>query len=334
MSIIEAFIEKAQLASKTIVLPEGQDPRVVIAANKAMENKVAKIIVLGTEEEIKKSCNDAGIENINFSVIDPAKSDKLTEYAEEFCEIRKKRKMTMDKALDIMKRRIFFGAMMCRKDDADGLVAGSIASTGDMLRAAFTVVGTSPGITTGSSSFIMDLKETSPAGDNVLLFADCAVNPDPTAEQLVDIGIASAQTYKALLGKQPKVAFLAFSTCGSANHQTLDKIKKAAKLAKEKISNENMDIIIDDSELQADSAIVPKVAASKCPQSPLKGAANVLVFPDLNSGNICYKLTQRLAGAGAYGPVLQGLAKPVNDLSRGCSSEDIYGLIAITSCQS
>ncbi len=333
MSIVETFIKKAQGLNKTIVLPEGQDPRVVMAASKAMKNDVAKIIVLGTEDEISSSCKEAGITEINFSVIDPAKSDKLIEYAEEFCELRKKRNVKMEKALEVMKSRIFFGAMMCRKGDADGLVAGSIASTGDMLRAAFTVVGTAPGINTGSSSFIMDLKEKSPAGDSVLLFADCAVNPDPTAEQLVDIGIASANTYRALMGKQPKVAFLAFSTYGSASHATLDKIKTAAKLAKEKIVNENMDILIDDSELQADSAIVPNVAASKCPNSPLNGAANVLVFPDLNSGNICYKLTQRLAGAGAYGPVLQGLSKPVNDLSRGCSSEDIYGLIAITACQ-
>ncbi len=333
MSIIEKFLEKAKSIGKTIVLPEGHDPRVVTAASKAIEAGIAKVIVLGTDEEIANSAKEAGVSEINFDVINPATSDLLAGYAEEFCEMRKKKGISLEQATETMKGRIFFGAMMCRKGDADGLVAGSIASTGDMLRAAFTVVGTAPGISTGSSSFIMDLATPSPAGDSVLLFADCAVNPDPTAEQLVDIAIASADTYRALVGEQPKVAFLAFSSYGSASHPSLNKIKEAAKLAEAKVKAENLDILIDANELQADSAIVPAVAASKCPTSPLEGKANVLVFPDLNSGNICYKITQRLAGAGAFGPVLQGLAKPVNDLSRGCSADDIYGLIAITACQ-
>ncbi|MCK5844705.1 MAG: phosphate acetyltransferase, partial [Victivallales bacterium] len=203
----------------------------------------------------------------------------------------------------------------------------------EMLRASFSVIGTAEGIKTGSSCFVMDLTSPSPAGDETLIFADCGVNPDPNAEQLVDIAFAAAATTKALLDTQPKIAFLGFSTKGSAQHETLDKIRDAANLAIAKVAETGADILID-GELQADSAIVPAVAAKKCADSPLKGSANVLIFPDLNSGNICYKLTERLAGAKAYGPILQGLAKPVNDLSRGCSFEDIYGVAVITVCQS
>lgn len=332
MSIIDKFIAKAQKVNKKIVLPEGQDPRVVIAANKIIENGIAEVIVLGTEEEIKASCSEAGI-TPKFEVINHETSDLLDSFAKEFCEIRKKKKFSMEKSIGYMKNRIFFGSMMCRLGKADGMVAGSIASTADMLRASFTVIGTAEGIKTGSSCFIMDLATPAPSGDKVLLFADCAVNPDPNAEQLVDIAMATSVTYRALLGDTPKVGFLAFSTNGSATHPSLEKIRNAAKLTKERAETEGADIIIDGKELQADTAIVPSVAASKYSNSPLEGEANVLIFPDLNSGNICYKLVQRLAGAGAYGPILQGLARPVNDLSRGCSVDDIYGVVAITVCQ-
>jgi len=333
MAIIDAFIKKAQQADGKIVLPEGQDPRVVTAANKITEENVAEVIVLGTPEEIADSCKEAGITEQKFTALDHTTSDLLTPYAEEFCEIRKKKNLSMEKSLTYMQNRIFFGAMMVKKGDADGMIAGSIASTGDMLRASFSVIGTAEGIKTGSSCFVMDLVNPSPAGDTTLVYADCAVNPDPNAEQLVDIAFATAQTTKALLGIQPKVAFLSFSTKNSAQHATLDKVKEATKLAKERIEATGADILLD-GELQADSAIVPGVAAKKCPDSPLKGSANIIVFPDLNSGNICYKLTERLAGAKAYGPILQGLAKPVNDLSRGCSADDIFGVAAITVCQS
>jgi phosphate acetyltransferase len=214
----------------------------------------------------------------------------------------------------------------------DGLVAGSIASTPDMLRASFNCIGTAPGIAIASSCFVMDLQTPTPGGDRVLLYADCGVNPNPTAEQLVDIAYATALTYKSLLGKQPKVAFLSFSTHGSAKHEILEKIVEATARFKAKIAAENLDIIAD-GELQGDAALVPKVAASKAPDSAVRGDANVLIFPDLNAGNIAYKLTERLAGAGAYGPILQGLARPVNDLSRGCKAEDIYAVAAITVCQ-
>ncbi len=333
MPIIDTFIKKARQADQTIVLPEGHDPRVVIAANKIITENIAKVIVIGTEEEIAASCETANISERKFEQIDHRTSNLLTSFGEEFCEIRKKKNMDTEKALLYMQDRIFFGAMMVRKGEADGMVAGSIASTADMLRASFMVIGTAEGIKTGSSCFVMDLSSPSPAGENVLIYADCAVNPDPDADQLSDIAISTAKTCESLLGVQAKIAFLSFATKGSADHKLLDKVVEATTITKQRIADNNLDILLD-GELQADSAIVPGVAAKKCPESPLKGAANILVFPDLNAGNICYKLTERLAGAKAYGPILQGLKKPLNDLSRGCSPEDIYGVAAITVCQS
>lgn len=333
MPVLDAFITKAKATPKNIVLPEGQDPRVVKAANDLMVNSVvAKAIVLGSSDEIGAACKEAGITSPQFESLDFKNSDQFQTYVEQFAEIRKKKGITLDQAREAVSNRIFFGSLMTRNGAADGLVAGSIAATSDMLRAAFNCIGTSPGIKIASSCFIMDLKTPAPAGDSVLLFADCGVNPDPDADQLVDIATSTAKTCRQLLDIQPKVAFLSFSTGGSAKHPSLDKIVEASDKFKAKIKSENLDILTD-GELQADAAIVPKVAAQKAPQSPLEGAANVLIFPDLNAGNIAYKLTQRLAGAGAYGPILQGLNKPLNDLSRGCSAEDIYAVAAITACQ-
>lgn len=334
MSVIDSIKAKAKSSTKKLVLPEGQDPRVVSAANKIIDEGIAEVIVLGTEEEIAESMNKAGESEKKFSVIDPASNDYLEDFAKEFAESRraKGKDITDEKALESMKNRLYFANMLTKKGIVDGLVAGSIATTGDMLRASFTVIGTAEGIKTGSSFFLMDLKTPAPAGDNMLVYSDCGVNPDPNAEQLMDIAIASADNYRKLSGKQPKVAFLSFSSNGSASHPAIDKVAEAARLTKERVEKEGLDIIID-GELQADAAIVPAVATSKVPNSPLKGEANVLIFPDLNAGNIAYKLTQYLAGAGAYGPILQGLAKPVNDLSRGCSVEDIVGVAAITVCQ-
>ena len=334
MSAIEKFAERARTVSRTIVLPEGQDPRVVKAANMAVEKKVVgKIIVLGTEEEISKACADAGIAERKFECLDYMKSPLFEDFAQELYEMRKAKGLEIEKARKMMSSRIYFGAMMCRRKMVDGLVAGSIASTADMLRAAFHCIGTAPGIKSASSCFVMDLATPAPAGDEVLVFADCGVNPNPDADQLVDIAMATSKSYRSLLGKTPRVAFLSFSTHGSADHDVLVKIREAAAKFAAKVEAEKLDIVCD-GELQADAAIVPKVAAAKAPGSPVAGSANVLIFPDLNCGNICYKLVQRLAKAEAYGPVLQGLAKPLNDLSRGCSAEDIYGEIVITVCQS
>ena len=334
MSAIEIFAERARSVSRTIVLPEGQDPRVVIAANKAIENKVAaKIIVLGTPAEIDAACADAKITDRKFEALDYMASPLLQEFADEMYEMRKAKGVTPEKALKMVSSRIYFGAMMCRRKLADGLVAGSIASTADMLRAAFHCIGTAPGIKSASSTFVMDLATPTPAGDDVILFADCGVNPNPDADQLVDIALATSNTYRALLGKQPKVAFLSFSTKGSAENELLVKVTEAANKFAAKVAEEKLDILCD-GELQADAALVPSVAAAKAPNSPIAGAANILIFPDLNAGNIAYKLVQRLGQAQAYGPVLQGLAQPLNDLSRGCSADDIYGEIVITVCQS
>ncbi|MCQ2379819.1 MAG: phosphate acetyltransferase [Victivallaceae bacterium] len=334
MSAIEKFADRARSVGRTIILPEGQDYRVVLAANKAIDEKVVKkIIVLGTEKEISEACAKAGIAERKFECLDYMASPLLKEFADEMYEMRKAKGVTPEKALAMVSSRIYFGAMMCRRGLGDGLVAGSIASTADMLRAAFHCIGTAPGIKSASSTFVMDLATPSPAGDDVLLFADCGVNPNPDANQLVDIAMATSATYRALLGGTPKVAFLSFSTKGSASNDILVKITEAAKMFAEKVAAEKLDIVCD-GELQADAALVPSVAAAKAPGSPVAGAANVLIFPDLNAGNIAYKLVQRLGHAQAYGPVLQGLAKPLNDLSRGCSADDIYGEIVITVCQS
>ena len=334
MSAIEKFAERARSVARTIVLPEGQDPRVVVAANKAMDEKVcAKVVVLGTEAEIAEACAKAGVTERKFEALDYMASPLLQEYANQLYEKRKAKGLELEKAVKMMSNRIYFGAMMCKNGAADGLVAGSIASTADMLRAAFHCIGTAPGIKSASSTFVMDLAEPTESGDDVLLFSDCGVIPNPDANQLVDIAMATAKTYRSLLGKTPKVAFLSFSTKGSAEDDLLIKIREASNEFARRVADEKLDILCD-GELQADAAIVPSVGAAKAPGSAVAGQANVLIFPDLNAGHICYKLVQRLGKAQAYGPVLQGLAMPLNDLSRGCSADDIYGEIVITVCQS
>ncbi len=332
MSTIEKCIEKARKNIKKIVLAEGNDPRVLKAADIIARQKFAEVTVLGTAQEIADSCKAAGVTVSGFKTLDHLKSPLLEPFAAEFCEMRKKKGMTMDKALEFMRNRLFFGNMMVRKGEADGMVAGSIASTPDMLRAAFTVIGTAPGLKTGSSCFVMDLAKPAPNGETTLLYADCGVNPNPTAEELSDIALATATSYKAMVGKQPRIAFLSFSTAGSAQHELVDKVVKSLEITKRRVKELGLDIVVD-GELQADAALVPAVGAKKCPKSAIKGDANILIFPDLQAGNIAYKLTERLAGAAAYGPILQGLAKPINDLSRGCSAEDIAGVAAITACQ-
>lgn len=331
MDLLRQIANKTKGSGRTIVLPEGQDPRVIKAANLSVQENVAKIIVLGTEEEISFSENAAGMKLApEVTVINHTTDPLLEELAEAFYEKRKAKGMTLDEARETLKtKRIYFGAMMLAVAKADGLVAGSIASTGDMLRAAFQCVGMAPGIKLASSVFLMELRNPTISGDTVLAFADCAVNPCPTAEQLVDIALATARTYRALVGKQPRIAFLSFSSKGSAKHELVDKVATAARMAKERFEELGLDAVVD-GEIQADAAIIPAIALQKNPGGAIKGDANVLIFPDLQSGNICYKLVQRLAGANALGPVVQGVAKPINDLSRGCSAEDIFANVCFT----
>ena len=271
MQAIKSFVAKARTNPKKLVLPEGQDPRVVAAANRIIADRVAaEVIVLGTEAEISESCRQAGIRERAFLTLDHLAADNFESLATQFAEIRKKKGITLEQASAAISDRVFFGSLMTRNGITDGLVAGSIASTPDMLRAAFNCIGTAPGINIASSCFVMDLATPAPAGDSVLLYADCGVNPDPTAEQLVDIALATAQTYRSLVGTQPKVAFLSFSTAGSATHPALEKITAAASLMKMRIKNEKLDIVAE-GELQADAALVPTVAKSKAPHSAIVG---------------------------------------------------------------
>ncbi|MFU8781165.1 MAG: phosphate acetyltransferase [Kiritimatiellia bacterium] len=333
MNALARFFEIARANPRRLVLPEGQDPRVVSAANKVIEQGLAaQVIVLGTPEELDAACGKAGITERHFTALSHVNATDFNDMADVYYEIRSHKGCTREQARTAAADRIVYGNLLVQQGVCDGLVAGSIASTGDMLRAAFQVIGTAPGIKTGSSCFVMDLQSPAPAGDEILLFADCGVNPQPDAAQLADIAYATAQTCRQLLHVQPRVAFLSFSTNGSANHPSLDHVREATKIFKDRIAREQLDILTD-GEMQADAALVPAVAASKAPSFAIAGNANVLIFPDLNSGNIAYKLTERLAGSGAYGPILQGLAKPVNDLSRGCSNDDIVAVAAITACQ-
>jgi phosphate acetyltransferase len=334
MPLLDTLIPKARAGGRTLVLAEGHDPRVIQAAVKIARQGIArKVIVLATPEEQAKTTAGVDLAGLPVTLHDYLTSPDRERLAQRFCELRKHKGMTPEQARQTMNDRLYFGDMMVREGLADGLVAGSIASTPDMVRAAFQCVGTAPGIKTGSSFFVMELAHPTLAGDGILLYADSGVNPNPTAEQLVDIAVATMGSYRSLIGRQPRVAFLSFSTRSSAKHELVDKMVQATALTKKRVAELGLDAVVD-GELQADAALVPAVAAKKCADSPLKGAANILIFPDLQAGNICYKITERLADATAYGPIMQGLAKPVNDLSRGCSADDIVGVAAITVCQS
>ena len=332
MSLMDILIPKAKVADLTIVLPEGQDPRVMAAARQIGGLGMGKVKVLATAEEADTSADGISFDGLNVEVVDYLAEAEGDALAEILYERRKKKGMTPEQAREMVKNRLYYGNLMLKNGSADGLTAGSIASTPDMLRSAFHCIGTAPGIRIGSSCFVMDLREPTLSGDTTLLYSDCGVNPNPNADELVDIAISTIKTHNALIGGMPKVAFLSFSTKGSAQHEIVDKMIEAAEKTKARIAAEGIEAIVD-GELQADAALVPSVAAKKAPGSGLQGDANILIFPDLNAGNICYKITERLAGADAYGPILQGLAKPVNDLSRGCSADDIVGVAAITACQ-
>ena len=332
-NLMQKLFPKATAAYKTLVLPEGNDPRVMKAAKIIADKKMAALKILATPEEAAKAAEGISFSGQDVEIIDWTKAAYYNDLAAILFERRKAKGMTEEEAQKKVANRLFFGNLMVNSGRADGMVAGSIASTGDMLRSAFNCIGTAKGIKMASSCFLMDLAAPSPAGDETLIFADCGVNPNPDEDGLVDIAIATIKTHQALIGTQPRLAFLCYSTKGSAAGDLVDKMRNAAEKTKARIAELGIDALVD-GELQADAALVPSVGASKAPGSEVAGQANILIFPDLNCGNICYKMTQRLAGAEAYGPILQGVAKPVNDLSRGCSAEDIVGVATITICQS
>jgi phosphate acetyltransferase len=324
MDVIAKIKEKVRLKKKRVVLPEGTEQRMIQATKKIITEGLAEVTLLGDENTINELSKSYQVDLDKVKVTNPSTSSKFDEYAEEYYQLRKKKGINQQEAKRIMTNPLFYGAMMVRKGEVDGFVAGSVNTTGDVLRAGIQIIGLAPGITSVSSSFIMVLPEFLGVKNKIFVFGDCAVIPDPDPSQLASIAISSAKTMQELVGEEPKVAMLSFSTKGSAEHEMVDKIREATKIVKQL----RPDLKID-GELQADSAIIPNVAKKKCPDCVICGDANVLIFPDLNSGNIAYKLVQRIAKAEAIGPIIQGLAKPANDLSRGCSVDDIVNVVAI-----
>ena len=329
MSYIDTIKEKARSDKKTIVLPETNDKRTLIAASHIIEEGIANIIMVGDEEKIMDGARWLEVELDGVTVVNPEKCDKFDEYVNLLYETRKSKGMTVEKATEILKNDyLTFGVIMVKAKDADGMVAGACHATADTLRPALQILKTAPGVKLVSGFFIMDVPNCEYGENGTFLFADCGLNQDPTAEELAAIAESSAKSFKALVGAKPIVAMLSHSTMGSAKHPLVDKVVEATKICKEQYPS-----LCIDGELQSDAAIVPHIAKSKAPGSEVAGKANILVFPNLDCGNIAYKLVQRLAKAEAYGPMLQGIAQPVNDLSRGCSWEDIVGVVALTAVQ-
>ena len=327
MGFIDEMKAKARANKKTIVLPESEDERTYKAAEAVLKEEIANVVIVGSEEEVAK--NKGSYDISGAQIVDPATSDKTEAYIAKLVELRQKKGMTEEQAREILLTNyLYYGVMMVKMKDADGMVSGACHSTADTLRPCLQILKTKPGTKLVSAFFVMCVPDCEYGENGVFVFADCGLNQNPAPEELAAIAESSAESFRMLVGAEPRVAFLSHSSKGSAKHADVDKVVEAVKIAKEA----NPDLMVD-GELQLDAAIVPSVGESKAPGSPVAGHANVLVFPDLDAGNIGYKLVQRLAKAEAYGPMTQGIAAPVNDLSRGCSAEDIVGVVAITAVQ-
>lgn len=329
MKILQRFIEKAKQHPQRIVLPEGYEPRTLKAADRLLKDGVAQIILLGTESKIMEIAKAEGLENIGkATIIDPATSSDRAKYADLLYELRKSKGLTPEKAAELATDPLYFGCLMIKAGDADGELAGAQNTTGNVLRPALQIVKTQPGISVISGAMMMFCKEKAYGENGFLLVADVAVMPNPTAQELAQIAVCTGRTMRDMIGIEPKVAMLSFSTKGSAQHEFVDRVVEATQMAQQMAPELKID-----GELQADAALVPTVGKLKAPQSTVAGEANVLVFPALEIGNIAYKMVERLGGAISVGPILQGMAAPINDLSRGCSVDDIYNMVAITANQ-
>ena len=330
MHLVDQIKAKARTSTQTVVLPESYDDRMIQAAELITKDDLAKVVLLGDVAALEAKAGELGVSLAGVELVDPKSAAQLDDYVAELVKLREKKGLTAEQARETLTGddNLFFGAMMVRKNDAGGMVAGAYNTTGDVLRAAFQVIGTAPGMKTVSSVFLMVTKNPEFGENGVLCFADCAVNPNPNAQSLAEIAISTASSCKSFLGVDARVAMLSFSTKGSASHGDCDKVLKALEIAKQLEPNLQID-----GELQLDAALLAKVGEKKAPGSAVAGRANTLIFPTLDAGNIGYKLVERVAGAEAVGPIVQGLAKPVNDLSRGCSVDDIVSVSAITAVQ-
>ena len=328
MSFIDEVKNRAKTELKTIILPEAEDLRILKATEKVLNEKYAKIILIGNEEKILEKARTNGVNIEGAEIVNPESSEDYDKYVNLLYELRKNKGMTIDKAKELVLDPVYYGMLMVKDEKADGLVSGAAHSTSDTLRPALQILKTAPNTKLVSAFFVMVVPNCEYGKDGVFVFGDCGLNENPNEEQLSEIAISSAKSYKQLVQDEPRVAMLSYSTHGSAHSELTEKVINATKIVEEK----NKDLLID-GELQLDAAIIPEISKSKAPNSKIEGNANVLIFPNLDAGNIGYKLVQRLAKAEAYGPLCQGIAKPVNDLSRGCNSDDVAGVVAITAVQ-